>query len=326
MPHPLALIRRRFRAWWQSRLPRTDTLKLTQRNVYILPTRAGFMFCATLMVLLIASINYQLSLGYLLTFLLTGSGAVAMHVTHGTLRGLVLHLRSPSPTFAGSPALLDITLTSAGSARFGIGVRMEDGDPAKLGWVDVPEMSQAHARVSFIPAKRGRHAVEAIHLETRFPLGLFRAWAVWRPAAQLLVYPRPEQPAAPLPQAQAVAGELASRQRTEGGDVEGIRPYRRGDALKLVAWKKAASSLEAGGDLVTRDTSSAMQQHLWLDWQLCAGLAPEDRLSRLAAWVLATESLDISHGLRLPGLQIETDAGQAHRTRCLETLAMYGRR
>src|SRR5690606_19441819 len=35
--------RARLRAWWQSRLPLTDTLLLTQRNVYILPTRAGWM-------------------------------------------------------------------------------------------------------------------------------------------------------------------------------------------------------------------------------------------------------------------------------------------
>ena len=40
--------RARLRAWWQSRLPLTDTLLLTQRNVYILPTRAGWMLAATL--------------------------------------------------------------------------------------------------------------------------------------------------------------------------------------------------------------------------------------------------------------------------------------
>ena len=50
-------LRRRVDAWWQSRSPRTDSLLLTQRNVYILPTRAGMMFCFTLGVLLIASIN-----------------------------------------------------------------------------------------------------------------------------------------------------------------------------------------------------------------------------------------------------------------------------
>ena len=51
------------------------------------------MFALTLVVLLLASINYQLNLGYVLTFLLAGSGVVSMHVTHGTLRGLTLHLR-----------------------------------------------------------------------------------------------------------------------------------------------------------------------------------------------------------------------------------------
>ena len=67
---------------------------LTQGNVYILPTRAGWMFGLTLLVLLLASVNYQLNLGYMLTFLLAGSGVVSMHITHGTLRGLTLHLRA----------------------------------------------------------------------------------------------------------------------------------------------------------------------------------------------------------------------------------------
>jgi hypothetical protein len=37
-------VRRRFRAWWQARLPLTDQWTLTQRNIYILPTRAGLAF------------------------------------------------------------------------------------------------------------------------------------------------------------------------------------------------------------------------------------------------------------------------------------------
>ncbi|HEY8359234.1 MAG TPA: DUF58 domain-containing protein, partial [Ramlibacter sp.] len=91
-PHPTGFVRRRFRQWWQARLPLTDTLTLTQRNVYILPTRPGFMLGATLLVLLVGSINYQLNLGYLLTFLLAGSAVVGMHVCHATLRGLTLNL------------------------------------------------------------------------------------------------------------------------------------------------------------------------------------------------------------------------------------------
>ena len=62
--------RQRLRAWWLSRLPLTDTWQLGQRNIYILPTKAGYAFAATLVVMLLAAINYQLNLGYALTFLL----------------------------------------------------------------------------------------------------------------------------------------------------------------------------------------------------------------------------------------------------------------
>lgn len=321
--NPVAAVQRRFRAWWQARLPRTDTLLLTQRNIYILPTRAGLMFGVTLLVLLIASINYQLSLGYVLTFLLAGSGVVSMHVTHNTLRGLTLHLRPPVAVFAGTPALLDITLTSAGRARFGIGLRMEAAPGGALAWTDVPEGGQSTAQVSFLPPRRGRQEVPAVHIETRFPLGLFRAWAVWRPAAQVLVYPRLEQPPAPLPPAMAVPGGPALRRHNDGGEVEGIRSYRRGDPLKMVVWKKAARSLESGGDLVTRDTSASVQQQLWLDWAQCAGLAPEDRLSRLASWVMAADRAGADHGLRLPGTELAPGHGETHRRTSLEALALW---
>ncbi|MEO8120856.1 MAG: DUF58 domain-containing protein, partial [Rhodoferax sp.] len=37
-----------FQRWFLARSPLTDVITLTQRNVYILPTRAGFMLGATL--------------------------------------------------------------------------------------------------------------------------------------------------------------------------------------------------------------------------------------------------------------------------------------
>ncbi len=85
--NPAAAVRARIDGWFLSRRPPSDIVELTQRNVYIVPTRAGWMLAATLLVLLIASINYQLNLGYLLTFMLAGCVAVGMHVGHATLRG-----------------------------------------------------------------------------------------------------------------------------------------------------------------------------------------------------------------------------------------------
>jgi uncharacterized protein (DUF58 family) len=320
---PTGFIRARFRAWWQARLRRSDTLLLTQRNIYILPTRAGLMFTATLLTLLVASINYQLNLGYVLTFLLAGSGVVSMHLTHNTLRGLTLHMKPVTPVFAGEPAGIEVVLASPGGARHGIGVKIEAAASATLTWVDVPSGGRATAHVSFVPAHRGRHDVPTLGAETRFPLGLFRAWTVWRPSGDVLVYPRPERPAAPLPTARPMPGGLTQVRQSAGDEIEGVRSYRRGDPLKLVFWKKAAKTLEAGGELVSRDTLVAAQRELWLEWQACGALAPEDRLSRLTAWVLAAERAGVHYGLTLPGSERPRGHGESHRRSCLEALALW---
>ena len=315
--------RHRWRRWWESRVPRTDSQLLTQRNVYILPTRAGLMFALTLVVLLLASINYQLNLGYVLTFLLAGSGLVSMHLTHATLRGLTLHLRAPAPVFAGSPARLECVLTSPGRARFGIGLKLHAANATSLVWTDVPQGGQAASQLAHVPGWRGVHELPTISVETRFPLGLFKAWSLWRPASELLAYPRLETPMAALPVSRPVPGAASRSQRASSGDTEGVRSYRRGDPPKLVVWKKAAKALASGGELVLGDTATAAQHQLWFDWQACAALAPEERLSRLAAWVVAADAAGIDFGLRLPGREIEPGSGDAQRRRCLEVLALW---
>jgi uncharacterized protein (DUF58 family) len=315
-----------WRGWWDKRHPRADHLLLTQRNVYILPTRAGFMFAVTLLTLLLASINYQLNLGYVLTFLLAGSAVVSMHITHASLRGLNLHLKPITPTFAGQTAPLEVVLQNAGKARYGLGLKLQSGSDTTLAWVDVPAQGQTTAHLGWTTERRGLHATPNLTIETRFPLGLFRAWSVWRPAVQILVYPQPEHPCPPLPASQLVALATGGARSSGGSELEGVRGYRRGDALKLVVWKKAAQAQASGGDLVIRDTASNASQELWLEWQHTGVSGTEERLSRLTAWVLAfeaTPNTTTRYGLAAPGIHLSPDGGSVHRDVCLRALALY---
>lgn len=318
--HPIALARRRFRLWAESRLPLADTITLTQRNVYILPTRAGWMLGLTLLVLLVASINYQLNLGYLLTFLLAGSAVVGMHVCHGTLRGLTMNLTPPEPQFAGTSAPLTVVLTNTRRAvRYGIGVGVLDTPAAdRWVWADVPAEGAASVQVAFRPERRGLHRVPTLTAETRFPLGTFRVWTVWRPAAQVLVYPAPEPVPPPLPPGEPRAGSAGLARAPAVGEFDGVRAYRRGDPMKLVVWKKAAKTDE----LVSRDAQQAQRQELWFDFAQAGSVPTEARLSRLAAWVLQADKLGVDYGLRLPGRELPPESGEAHKRRCLEALAL----
>ena len=320
--HPVDAVRKRFERWWQARLPLTDTTVLTQRNVYILPTGAGWMLALTLLVLLVASINFQLNLGYLLTFLLAGSAVAGMHFCHATLRGLSLHLKPPEPHFLGQGAVLQVQLASERrTPRVSIALAVYGS--GHWAWTDVPAQGIAHVEVAFTPARRGLHRVPTLTAETRYPLGTFRVWTVWRPAAEVLVYPAPEPGAPPLPPGEPRAGGTGSAPTHGTGDFEGVRAYRRGDPLQLVVWKKAAQALASGSNaLVSRDAQQSQRHELWLD-AAHTGLAdPEARLSRLTAWVLQADRLGLNYGLRLPGREIAQDSGPAHRRNCLEALAL----
>lgn len=325
--HPLRTVRSRLQRWFHSRLPRTDTLTLTQRNVYILPTRAGWMLAFTLLVLLVASINYQLNLGYLLTFLLAGSAVVGMHLCHANLRGLTLHTTPPAPVHAGQAATLDIRLTSQRrSIRHGIGLGViaHDGlGSTPLAWTDVPAQGSSTLQVAWAPPRRGLHALPALGALTLFPLGTFRVWTVWRPAAQVLVYPAPEAHPPPLPPGQPQAGPVGGARAHSGGEFDGVRAYRRGDAQKTVVWKKAAQTFAAGrDDLVSRDAQTPQRQQLWLDFAHCGVADPDARLSRLTAWVLMADRLGLDYGLRLPVRDLPPDHGPAQKARCLQALAL----
>ena len=319
---PTAALRRRWTRWWQARQPRTDTLLLTQRNVYILPTGAGWMLALTLLVLLVAAINYQLNLGYLLTFLLAGSAVVGMHISHATLRGLSLHLNPPEPQFFGHSSVLTVQLTSTRrTPRHAIALAVQGS--GQWAMTDVPAQGSASVQIAFAPPRRGLHSVPVLCAETRFPLGTFRVWSPWRPAAQVLVYPAPEMPAPPLPPGEPRAGGTGSAPHQGAGEFDGVRAYRRGDPLQQVVWKKAAQALAAGTDnLVSRDTPQTQRHELWLTPERTGLQEPEARLSRLTAWVLQADRLGLQYGLRLPGLEIAQGSGLAQRQRCLEALAL----
>lgn len=320
----LGPLRSRIDGWFLSRRPPSDTLELTQRNVYIVPTPAGWMLAGTLLLLLIASINYQLNLGYLLTFLLAGCVAVGMYVCHATLRGLALRLMAPDARYAGAAAVFRVMLhNQRRSTRYGIGLAVRHS--GQWSWSDVPAEGSATVEVAFKPERRGLHPVPTLTAETRFPLGTFRVWTVWRPASQVLVYPAPEPNPPPLPPGEPLAGQAAASmlRANVAGEYDGVRAYRRGDPLKLVVWKRAARAQATGSEeLVSRDTQQTQRQELWLDAQAAGLPGWEARLSRLCAWVLMADRLGVDYGLRVGGKVVAPSQGEAHKRRCLEVLAL----
>jgi uncharacterized protein (DUF58 family) len=100
---------------------------------------------------------------------------------------------------------------------------------------------------------------------------------------------------------------------------DGIRPWRRGDPLNRVVWKKVAH----GRTGQPRGRGNGPPPLLWLDWQQAGPGDAERRLSRLCAWVLAAQARQQPHGLRLPGREWPWNDSPTHRDTLLQALARW---
>ncbi len=301
------------------RRTRRGELRLTHRNVYVLPSRPGMLYALVLLTMLVASINYALSLGFMLTFLLGAVAVVAMLHAFRNLASLVLRPGRAEPVFAGQPAEFSLQLANPGRGeRFAI--RLASAGMLRHEIADLTPGAEQTVRIAVPTVRRGWLELPRVSVWTTWPLGLWRAWAWWHPGLRVLVYPAPETPAAPLPETFTLAGDARG---SAGGeeDVAAIRPYRPGDSPRRIAWKAMART--ASDELLTKEFGGGDRGDLRLDWHaLPAQMDPEARISRLTRWVLDADTSATRWALVLPGRSIDADAGPEHRARCLEALAV----
>ena len=309
-------LQRLFRIAPDEQLP----IVLTQRRIFIIPTRAGLLFAVVLIVMLIGSINYNLSLGHALVFLLAGLGIVAMIHTFRNLVALRLQPGRAEPVFAGEIARFPLHLQNTrNQARCALDFAFGKQDCISM---DLPANSLTTALVPYPTSRRGRLDPGHVTLSTRYPLGFFHAWSYPHPRFSCLVYPRPLDTPLPPPSPTAHSGHRQGDCGQE--DFTGLRLRQLSDPTRHVAWKAVARDF-ANRPLLIKQFAGGAEEELWLDWSLTpSDIEIEMRLSILAGWVLSAEKRQALYGLRLPERDLQPAQGSAHQDACLEALALYG--
>ncbi|MCA3158524.1 MAG: DUF58 domain-containing protein [Burkholderiales bacterium] len=305
-----------FSRWlFQHRGSESEAL-LYHRRIFTLPSRAGLVFGLMLLALLIGAINYQLSLGYLLAFWVASMAWVGLHLSFANLSGLRFSNAQAQPVFAGEQAAFEFEVEDT-RKRARYAVRVSCGASESRFHI----AAQGQRRALFLVPTRERGWLQAPRatIDSQFPLGLWRAWAYWQPAAKCLVYPAPEKNPPPLPT--SGEGEGDAEGGKQGNDnFAFVRPYQQGDSIRRIAWKTAARS---DGDFIsTKVFEGGASQDIWLNWNLTGTQNEALRLSRLTAWVLKADELGLDYGLRLCGMEIAPNHGEAHRAECLKALAL----
>ncbi|ELX13204.1 hypothetical protein Jab_1c18260 [Janthinobacterium sp. HH01] len=327
-PSPSSLhgLYRRARDQWLFQLGPSEAgvVTLTMRRVFIVPTRPGLTFAGLLLLMLIGALNYNLGLGFALTFFAGACAVADMYQTASNLARLELTPGRAAPVFAGEEAQFELHLHNRGKlARYAVWLGFQaDGEPRQV--TDVAAGGASTVRLSAATSARGWLDAPRIRLVTRFPLGLFRAWSYWRPALKVLVYPAPELPAQPLPSSGAASEDGHG---TVGLDnFAGIRNYQPGDPMRHLAWRQIARHDPAlGGQLVTKHFDGGAVAELCLDFgALPVQLDLELKLSRMARWVLEAEQRALPYTFRLAQHEYGPALGDAHQAACLRALALFG--
>lgn len=308
----------RAQGWARRRQgPDGDSVRLERRRIYILPTRQGVLYGLVLFVMLLGSMNYSNSMGFMLTFVLTGLSFTAMYACHANLVGLEISVGKTPPVFAGETARFVLHLANPGrGARTAITLSALQGDTSVTG--DLSAGGHGSVAVPLPAEQRGWLKLERLVVETTYPFALFHAWSWLHMNLRVLVYPAPAVDAPPLPWPEGGRGSGRPADRGEE-DFSGLRGYRPGDSPRHIAWKAAARTQR----LLTKQFTGSGEEQRWLDWERLNNPDPEQRLSVLCRWILVAHAENLEYGLRLPGITLEIAGGAAHRDRCLEALALF---
>ena len=317
--------RRKTDTWlFQLRGPEPGEVVLSQRRVFIVPTKPGMGFAALLLVLLIGSINYNLGLGFALTFAIGACALVDMVFTYQNLAQLHLRPGRAQPVFAGEDAQFELHILNRSTRdRYAVWADFVSAGAARH-VADAPAGTSAALLLSTPTAQRGWLPAPRVRLTTRFPLGLFRAWSYWEPDLKALVYPFPETGAPPLPMSGAASED--GHGHAGHDDFAGIRSYQPGDALRHLAWRQIARLDPAlGGQLATKHFEGGAIEELVLDFDAMPRILDlELRLSRMTRWVLEAEQRALPYAFRLGGQSFAPALGAAHQAACLRALALVG--
>ena len=319
-----------FKSWFRIAQADKAPAVLSRRHIYILPTRFGVIFAILLFGMLLGSMNYSLSLGFALTFLLAGVGHAAMLHTWRNIAHLEIKLQHIHPTFAGEPLQVEVVISETkGRDRTGVLLHFECELPVMTQMADINAHTETNIMLSHNTKLRGALKPARIKVYTEFPLTLCHAWAYVQLDATAIIYPALSQSDQHTESSLDAtlddkASNTSSRQAgTE--DFAGHRTYQTGDNLKKVNWKASSklNDVEFGiPNLLLKEYEGLSANSLVLDWAHTAGLPHEARISLLARWIVDATETSQAFTLNIPQLRINKDTGSAHMHACLKALAL----
>ena len=310
--------KKRFNSFLKKRMPAAAKQNLSNRNIFILPTKFGLAYVLSVFVLFLLGTNYQNNLIILMSYLFASVFLTTMLYSFLNMFGLQFLFKSQVSAYATQTVSVPLTIIS-NKPRFDINFVFENNQQTTE--VAIKEGESA-TKIPFHALKRGVNNPGRLKILSEYPLGLFVCWTHLDFDCEVITYPAKNTFHHIKQDSSQQHEEINGNNVVEGGEDFGeLREYKQGESNAKIAWKQLAR----GQGWLTKTTQIELGHKVWLSLKQLPSAPIETKLEMLCFLILDHHKNNIPFGLDLDAIQISPSTGNKHINKCLTALAFYGK-
>jgi len=307
----------RFNRWLKRRIPPAREHRLTSRNVFIMPTRFGFVYLIFVVLLFLLATNYQNNVIMLLSYLMASLFITTMMHSFYNVSGITLSADENATGYANQNITFPIKV-SLPNKRFDLNFRFDNQPVYHLPRADQGEQS-VYVCCSY--EKRGVYQPGRLKMSSEYSLGLFKTWTRIDFDQQCIVYPEATSLSnSPSHFAGSVKESSRSENSTPGIDeFFELKPHIAGEPRSRIAWKQFAR----GQGRLTKHYHQQQGTTCWLKLLDMPDHGLEKQLQYLCFLINEYNHAGQIYGLDLGENKVAPSHGEIHFKQCLMALAIY---
>ncbi|MGJ8694033.1 MAG: hypothetical protein ACSHW0_16315 [Thalassotalea sp.] len=316
-------IRQRFERFLAKRIPAKPKQVLSNRNIFILPSKFGIAYLFFILLLFLLGTNYQNNIILLLSYLLGSFFITAMLQSFFNLAGISIEIAHSPSGFAEQKIDVPLNIMS-NKPRFDLHFQLPQ---QAISHCEIINQGDNQLTVPFIKDRRGNWTTGRLKVFSAYGFGLFTTWSTLDFGLAITVYPKASSfdlhfLGATNVNSLAVNESNYQATQMQAGQDEffELSAYKKGEPNSHVAWKQVAKGQGWFTKQYRQDESS---QHC-LKLQNMPATKLEDKLEQLCFVILEYCQLGLPYSVELLSQQIANDHGDQHAKQCLKALALYG--
>ncbi len=309
-------LEQRFNRFLKKRMPAASHHRLSNRNIFILPSKFGVSYLFAILVIFLLGTNYQNNLILLASYLFASLFFTGMLYSFFNMSKVEFQLTSQVYGYANQYISVPLKVLT-GKDRYDFSFVFKNNKTSHKAELPIGETV---VNIPFYSGKRGLHNTGRLKISSEYIFGLFTCWTNLDFDCVVTTYPEKRK----FNQLQFINAsqheEVNGSNIVEGGDDFGeLREYRTGESNAQIAWKQLAR----GQGRLTKTTQQELGSTIWLSLDDLPAAPIETKLEMLCFLILDQHKHGTPFGLKLRNISIEPAVGNAHTHQCLSALAKY---